>query len=218
LEIFDPVLYSRAENNFLLSTLGQPPVVALQSLPPNVNIKAVKPVLDRVFELQQLQEHSNQSWVGVEAVKAKIQTYLEQSAKWAAEKRRGRPRYPSMFSFDQRGKAHRSGPGSDSGRVRTYFNEKGERIPFAIDLTNATEQVWAPDWIAVAANDEPKAGLKVDSDKRRIECLICGHTESFNTESRASFNAARARISRHLRSAKTQPEAHREVHTAEFGA
>lgn len=215
--IFDPVLNSEEENAFLLEAVGQPPVVALKQVPPGVNPNQVRPILERVYELQELEKHAGEKWVGVEAIKAAIKTYQEQSAKWAADNRRGRPRFPSLYSFDSRGRAHRYGPGSDSGRVRTYFTDKGERKPFAVELIPSEVAEWAPDWIqAVAQADEPGDGLTVNYDKNRIECF-CGHTEQFKAESRGSYNAARARMSKHLRSATEEAARHREVHTAVFG-
>ncbi len=215
---FDPVSYSFVENRFLLEHLGKPPIVAMQALTPPINPRAVKPIIDRVYELEELRKHSGQEWVGVEKVKDAIRTYLAQVEKWEKDRRRGAPRFPSLYTFDARGRAHRYGPGSDSGRIRTYFDSKGNRIPFAIDLVATdAEAEYVPEWIAAPAPTEKKLELIVDPDKRRIECSVCGHTESFNPESRASFNAARARISKHLRKSTDNIDLHRELHTAEFG-
>lgn len=217
MDIFDPVDYSIEENEFLLENIGKPPVVALGLVSRDVNPRAVKPILDRVYELVETEKHSGTPWCGTDTVKEKIQAYLNRSARWAADRKRSRsaPRFPSMHSFDSRKRAHRSGPGSDSGKVRTYFDEKGERVPFAVELVPQGDTEWSPEW--VKADLPPKgAGIQVNQDANRVECF-CGHTESFNPESRGSFNAARARISKHLRQAKVDVEQHREVHTNEFG-
>lgn len=217
MDIFDPVDYSVQENAFLLDNVGKPPVVALAAVPQNVNPKAVRPILDRIYELVEVEKHSGTPWCGTEAVREKIQAYLNRSDRWAADSKRakGAPRFPSMHSFDSRKRAHRSGPGSDSGKVRTYFDAKGERVPFAVELVSQGDVEWNPEWVKA---DQPAsgAGITVNQEKNRIECF-CGHTESFNPESRGSFNAARARTSKHLRSAKVEVEKHREVHTSEFG-
>jgi hypothetical protein len=120
-----------------------------------------------------------------------------------------------MHAYDGKGRPHRQGVGSDSGQVRTYFDAAGQRVPFAIELVPTGQAEWHPEW---AKADEASDGLKVDRDNRRIECLICGHTEAFNPDSRGSYNAARGRISKHLRSATIEVERHREVHMTEFGS
>lgn len=214
-ETFDPVLYSINENKFFLEALGKPPVVALREMPTNLNARAVEPLLRKVYELEQLREHEGVQWVGVEALKEKIEAYLRENAKWKADALRFKraPRWPSMFSFDTKGRAHRGGVGSDSGRVRTYFNDVGERVPFEIPFSGEINDEWGG---PVGTEVAPKSLLKVNNDLNRIECGICGHTESFKAESRTSYNAARARISKHLRKATTNVDEHRELHVQEF--
>jgi hypothetical protein len=215
INVFDPAVYSNAENQFLVDHLGEPPILALRQLPPNVNPKAVKPLLDRAYELNQLQAEDGTLWAGVEAMKTASLTWLRENAKWKQTHARNRraPRWPSLYSFDARGRAHKGAPGADSSVIRTYFNEKGERLRFEIPLfpENAIE------WVAPGQTEQPMdKRLKIDGEKNRIECF-CGHTESYKADSRSSFNAARARISKHLRTAKESVEDHREVHTLEFG-
>lgn len=241
---FNPVSLSNAENQFLLEWLGKPPVVAMKAItgvrnpaahpkdknpliyPDGVVPAAIKPILEGVYELQEMEKHEGTKWVGVEKVKSAIQTWLSQNAKWKFDHDRTRgkaPRYPSMYSFDARGGAHLGGPGSDSGMVRTYFGPAGERIPFEIDLVDAQSFAWTPpSYVEQGIAD---VRLKIDSEAHRIECLVpmndgttCGHTESYKTESRSSYNAARARMSKHLRKATKEVEAHRELHTLEFGS
>jgi hypothetical protein len=214
IQTFDPTLFSFAENEFLLRNLGKPTIVALEDLKFPVNPRAVKPLLDRVNDLEQLKAHTGADWCGIEAVKAAIQVYLKENAKWASMHKRNKraPRWPSLYSFDARGKAHRAASGSDCHRVRTYFNEKGERVPFEIYLIPDNVAEWIPPSVEQPLDKR----LIEDSEKNRIECF-CGHTESFKQDSRASRAAARARISKHLRTAKDRVEEHREVYTLEFG-
>ena len=221
---FDPVVYSDKENEFLLENLGKPAIVALRSpLPSGVNLKAVKPVFDRVRELEELQTHEGVKWVGVDAIKKSIETWLKTNSKWGSDARRNKraPRWPSLHSFDAKGKAHRAGPGSDSDRIRTYFGPAGERIPFALTLV----EDYIPEWVAPGFTEQSmEADLFVDAESHRIECRvpvdgsICGHTESYKAESRASYNAARARMSKHLRKATKEVETHRTLYTNEFGS
>lgn len=212
---FDPALYSIAENEFLLASVGTPSIVALKTAPSvGVNIRAVKPVLDRIMDLTDQEKHDKTPWCGLEAVRSAITTYLAQMDKWSTDQRRGAPRFPSTYTYDVRGRRFRSGPGSDSAAVKTYFAPDGTRKEFAVDLVLSVAPEWNPDW---AKADEPKGGLVNNAAQTRIECF-CGHTESYKIDSRQSYNAARARMSRHLRKATTDVDQHRETHTNEFGS
>lgn len=247
LNTFDPVDYSIEENKFLLEHLGEPPVVALKSIraerlvsphpkdaspfyyPDGVNPKAVKPIIDRVYELEELEKHEGvpeggQPWVGVERLKQAIRVYIEKSEKWKADTKRGGPRFPSLYTYDARGGRHLNGPGSDSGKVKTYFDEAGKRVPFAVSLFAVEESDWSPEW-SQADLPSIKSALKHDEAMHRFECGVvgadgqpCGHTESYNTNSRASMAAARGRMSKHFRTATFEVTQHREAHTMEFGA
>lgn len=236
-EFFDPVNFSIEEGAWLLDHLGEPWIVAGRTIraeklpnpnprdknpvwyPDGVNPNAVKPVIDRVYELIELESRTGVTWSGVEVLKQALQVYLDQHKRWTEDKRKGAPRFPSLSSYDTKGRPHLSGPGSDSGKVKTYFGPGGERKEFKVEYVPTGQGTWVADWAEkVAEVDQPVAGLNVNKEQRRIECF-CGHTEKFNPDSRASFNAARARISKHLRSDSTQEfvEQHRELHTAEFG-
>src|SRR3990167_7378858 len=228
---FDPVEFSLEEGAWLLQHLGEPWVVASREIhptrnlaadprkdknpiiyPDGVNPNAVKPVIDRVHELEQLKAHNGSPWAGVDALKTAIEAYLTQARRWQADKRKGAPRFPSLASYDTKGRPHVSGPGSDSGKVKTYFARDGVRKEFRVEYVPSGQGQWVAEWAEqVAEVDQPVIGLIVNKDQRRIECF-CGHTEKFNPESRASFNAARARISKHLRADKVQEfvEQHRE--------
>lgn len=244
---FDPVKFSRQECDFLIRNLGKPSVVALKEIKGIVNPAAqrgvdgrikdtnpviypdgvvpanVKPVLDGIYELIELEKHEGLKWVGIEAVKTALNTWVREDSKWeeAYNRTRGRaPRYPSLYAWDARGQGHWAGAGSDSGQVKTYFGPAGERIPFQIDLIYEARQDWTP---PVAEDRQFKSALFLDDKAHRIECRVpnpdgtfCGHTENYKPDSRASYNAARARMSKHLRKATVEADAHRELHTLEF--
>lgn len=217
--VFDPVQLSLEECAFMLEAVDKPPIVAMARVPAGVNPRAVRPLLERFAELQALQDHGEGEWIGTPAIKSAITAYLTQATRWAEDKRRGRPRFPSMHTYDSRGRAHYQAAGSDSGQVRTYFAPDGSRVPFAVGLIPSSTVQWTPDWApeGAATINTPKT-LKIDSANNRIECGVpnCGHTESYKPESRSSFNAARGRMSRHLRSTTDRTDDHRELHTLEF--
>lgn len=235
LDRFDPVDYTVESNKWLLIHLGEPWVIAGRDIhpqrldnpargdknpihyPDGVVPAEVKPIIDRVYELEELRNLKGEGWIGLDELKGSIVTYIEQAEKWAADKRRGAPRFPSLHTYDAKGRPHRGGPGADSGKVKTYFNRLGERLEFAVELVPSGQGAWVADWAdKVADMDQPTEGLKVNHELARWECF-CGHTEKFKEDSRSSFNAARARMSKHLRTATDETSKHREIHTVEFG-
>lgn len=249
-DVFNPVKYSLEENEFLLKHLGEPYSVAAKSFNPQINPNparnkegtvidrnptiypdgvipaSVKPIIDRVYELIDLEKRGEQ-WVGVGKVKERIQVYLDQQKRWMSDKKRfpRAPRFPSMSSFDAKGKPHRGGPGADSGVVSTYFDAKGNRHPFELDLIGNRETGgWTPEWAEKVPEEReviPESatrGLTHDVGNHRLECPICKHTESYKVDSASSYNAARGRISKHLRNETKEQELHRELYTNEFGS
>lgn len=213
--IFDPVKLSLEENAFLLEHLDEPIVVAMPKVGPGIAPKAVRDILTRVQELEALKKHEGQDWVGTEAMRKAIRTYMTFANKWANEKRKGRPRFPSMHSYDSKGRPHRGGVGADSGVVKTYFNNEGQRVPFQIELVPDNIPEWHPEWVK-ADEPAPSSGITVNHELNRIECF-CGHTVQFKAESRGSYTAARGRMSSHLKKAKVEVDRHREIRELEFG-
>lgn len=213
---FNPVNYSVEECNYLLGNVGLPPAIAVRNITAGVNPKAVLPAISRLYELAELAKHTGLLWCGLDPIKDSIKAYLEQAEKWSLDRRRGAPRFPSMASYDQRGRAHKQAVGSDSQFVKTYFNAQGQRVPFAVTLVEEGQDEWKPEW---TGSDEPAAGsgLVVNAELNRIECF-CGHVEKYKADSRGSYNAARGRISKHLRNATEEVDRHREIHTNEFGS
>lgn len=243
---FNPVQYSLAECQFLLDHLGEPPFKALQSIRavplPNPNPKdknpvwypdgvipaSVMPILTRVYELIDLEAKGVMQWVGLDVLRETLSVYISEQAKWLRDKQRypRAPRFPSMHSFDGKNRPHKGGPGSDSGVVSTYLDKDGKRVPFAVDLVEARETGgWVPEWAAkpgptMAAVDVPVSATKAivdDAENNRFECPICKHTESYKADSQSSRNAARGRMSKHLRTDTRETSLHRELYTNEFG-
>ena len=217
MDTFDPVKYSREENQFLLENVGKAPIVALNGLSKEgVNPRAVRPVLQEVYDREQLREQSGVSWAGIEAIKEKINDFVTLDTKWEQDwvNSRGRiPRFPTMYVKDGKGKYHWGGPGSDSDQPKHYTKD-GEVKAFELDL-NYGEDTDAGDSLSTVSST---LSLLHDEGKHRLECPICNHTESYKGESRSSFNAARARMSKHLSRAAEEQSLHRELYTIEFGA
>lgn len=208
---FNPVIYSLEENAFLLAHLGEIPAIAFDGgIPMGVNVTTMRPVLERVSDLNQLQDTKGKPWVGVSVLKEAITTYLNQQESWLEIQRRGGPRFPSMHTFDGKGRPHYQGPGSDSHTISTYFGKDGKRHPLAVELLSS-DSAWVAPWTEGGLKEAPKE-LIIDSEKNRVECAVCHHTETFKDNSRSSFNAAKARMSKHLKSTTNEVDIHREYY------
>ena len=214
---FNPVLYSTEENQFLLENVGLPPIVALNKpIPQGVNSRAVRPILQEVFDREQLRTISRVEWLGVEKLSQAIKTWLTMDAKWALEHQRTRgrvPRNPSMYVQDGKGKYHLSASGADSNMPRTFVDADGNRHLFEVPLDGDLDETFNE----IVSKEAPKSVID-DKVNRRIECPICQHTESYKTESRQSYNLARSRMSKHLKKATDETSLHRELYTNEFGS
>lgn len=221
----EPARLSEEEHEFLLAHVGEPPIVAFKGS--NLNpgqIAAVKPIIESVHELITLEQHDGAKWCGVEAVKEGIRVYLRETRKCLEQAQRLRNKAqrvmaqsPSMYTIDGKGKFHWAGPGSDSDFPRTYFTKDGKRKVFKIELFPSFAEDYVPYWVEGAVKEVPKELIE-DPEKNRIECAICAHTESYRSESASSYNAAKARMSKHLKKPKSEPEMHQEYHTNVFGS
>jgi len=70
IDAFDPAALSLPENRFIIEHGGKPPaVVARIPLPVGVNAKAVMPVIEKIYALDEVAKHDKEPWVGVEALK-----------------------------------------------------------------------------------------------------------------------------------------------------
>jgi hypothetical protein len=218
-DIFDPVALSLDENQFIIDHGGKPPaVVARVAMPPGVNSRAVMPVIEALYALDEVQKHDHIPWVGLMAVKARCQLYCDQHAEWTRMKARGGarfPTFPTMAGWDSRGNPSLGSTGSDSGHVRTYFDEHGDRQRLALQLRGGPESpIDLPRWVkqTVAYTE-----LITNDTEGWIRCPVCQVTEKYQNDSQSSRNGAQSRMAKHLLSAKEHIEAHRDLHLKVFG-
>jgi hypothetical protein len=201
MEIFDPVLYSIAENRFFLDHLGESPVAVMQSpLPKGVQPTSVQEVLGTIYELDELEKHRGTSWIGHQPIQSSIEIYLREWDRWAEDAKRGAPRFPTLYAWDGKGRPHRGGVGADSSRVTTYMDKDGKRQPFRVELHATTAQDFQPSW--VKKEDPLPDALVEDAVKGFIQCPLDGWTTNYNPDSRAAYNVARARVARHCKTSK----------------
>lgn len=212
-DTFDPVLLSLEENQFLIDHLGKAPAVVRRvPVPPGVNPKAVYPVIEELYALAEVEKADGVEWSGFDAVRDRCKTYLAQIAQWGVMKQRAGktfPTHPSMAEWDGRGRPRVGASGSDAHRVRTYFDESGQRQKFAVSLHDEGPAFQVP-W---SKSVKVYTALVVDEEKGSITCPICNHAETFDHDSPSAMGMAKTRMARHLTSAKKDIEAHRALHT-----
>lgn len=235
---FEPAMYPLEVNEFIIEHGGEPPERAFaQGLPGKLTLTVdgagnqrqtglcqadVYPIIDSLYRLDQAERHSGHPAHAVPAAKAAAKVYLRVVKEIDAERKRGGPPNPSMFSWDSRGKGFHYGPGSDSEFMRTYFDADGVRKPLGVDLIPRDRTEYKPSWVGKQAAvpydlksewkeilDDPEHGI--------LTCPICRFSQNYRLDSSASRNVARGRMSKHLRRPNTELEAHRALYTFEFG-
>lgn len=232
-EEFEPGMFSPADLHFLLEHMEDAPIAAWHEFDPDdkktkgVSFARLKPFHERLYELEELRRHREVEWAGFEAIKASIAAFLlwDDRSREIARRSRGVYKHPSMFVWDDTGKAHKYGIESDSGEmVRTEILDTGERRPFKVKLTMRPEDVltatltdvmpWVKAKRAEMAQDKLETGSK--GQMGWIRCPICQHTEEFKSSSPGSKNTARSRMGRHLKRASEQVNRHRLLYSKSF--
>lgn len=232
---FEPALFSHAELRFLLDHLKEPPHAALHGgLPIGVNSTQITSALTQFQELEQLQQYRQIPWAGFDVIADSILRFL------AWEERRqeifrvtGGPNaqngipQASQYEFSANGDAFKFAIGADSAEMaRTEILDDGSRRPFAVKLLQPDGEAMANElskvapWIkrtsgARAANTDT---ITIDRSGKHgtITCSICKKSEEFETAKRSAFLAARSRMAKHLKSAKTDVSQHRLLYRKEF--
>lgn len=242
--VFEPACYSREELDFLLANMEKPPIVALSKpMPAHVNKGTVKPLLEELYDLQQLKTHERREWGfpitdaeseddavhGYEAIKDSIVRYLA----WMERVDLIRDRTeraignPSMFAWDSTGGAFKYGIDSDAGIVRTEILPDGSRRAFGVKLVDRGRRSLkslgdvAP-WVSRSKAEVLKDSVVIDVDPKKshgtLTCSICGKAESFPVQNRSLQNLARSRMSKHLKTEKVEAARHRLLHRKTFEA
>ena len=227
---FEPGLFSNEELAFLLDHIEESSVVALHDVPPSQHIyihpARVAPFLDKLQTLEQLKKMKHQAWCGYTPIKDSILRYVEWQ-KVSAEVLRitGGPRstnaihFPSQYAWDSSGRAFRFGIDADSAElVRTEILEDGSRRPFAVRLLSDGGEKPGLDsvapWVKRAKMQTAAAPGDIIEEvvkgrKGSLVCAICGYAQAYDTAARNQYTMARARMGRHLKTAKDDVARHR---------
>lgn len=217
---FEPALYSLEANKFITEHAGEAPELAFISGIPNGMAQAdIYPIIDKVYRLKQQEQHvAGFRWCGVDAIKSAAERFLKEYGKWSEARKRGGPAYPTLFAWDGMGRGHLHGVGSDSGFARTYFDEQGNRHQLGVDLIPLGDEAYIPEWVKPTVVSAPvNTDLEDDEENGLIRCPICQFTQTYEQGSQARRNMARARVGRHLRTAKKHVEEHRQLYSFVFG-
>ncbi len=219
-DTFDPAILSLEDNQFLIDHLGEPLEVATaKGVPLNVTPAAGLRVLDELYRYGRRCEQSGEPFVGFEALKEACRTFLREHAAMSLNARRHlTPMFPSRYEWDTMGQPHLGGVGSDSHRMRSYFDDHGVRHYFAVRLL--TTQAQKPAWLeAKSTKTAPEyAALDEDTEHGVFSCPICRFAQNYEPGSRSKRALARTRMGKHLKSARREPDQHRQLYTRVFGS
>lgn len=222
--IFDPVLYSKGELEFVLDNLGKSPNVALHGFKrrPGINPVAVREVLEVFKDHEEMEDAHGIEWAGYETIAESIQRWLAWQERCLAIYNAGGPRHPSMHNWDSEATMSKFGIGSDScDRVRAEILDNGERRQFKVQLVGGTDQAtdlmpWLrKDPAAQARAQEDRT--KYDAKKCSFTCGVCGEIIATHQKgSTRSKRTAESKVLKHLKTARVEPARHRAVMRLEY--
>lgn len=229
---FEPAVLSNQELAFLLDHLEEPPHAALfKGTPPGVNPAQIRKTLGQIHDLAQLAVYQQVPWCGFDAIRDSIMRYLG----WDERRREiyrlsGGPHaqqgiaHASQYGWDSTGGAFKYAIGADSAEMpRTEILEDGERRPFGVrmlhpDGEGVTDLSAAAPWIKKIRAAKVTDTLTETRTKTAgaLTCSICLRAEQFDPRSRNAYSGARARMGKHLKSAKTEVARHRALYREKF--
>lgn len=227
---FEPAIHSNAELVFLLEHLEEPPTAALfGTMPVGVNATQIDKTLTTLQQHEQLRVHRGIPWAGYDAIKDSILRYMSwQERSREIQRLTGGAHgnqsvlHPSQYVWDESGAAFKGAVGSDSAEmVRTEILDNGDRRPFTVKLLQAdnidvtAELAKVAPWMAGksvrrAAIDDRIETIE-DAKKKHgsFRCSICMKAEEFTIGNRSQKALAKARMGRHLKSAKSDVARHK---------
>lgn len=230
-ERFEPARYSIPDLHFLMENLGTPPAVAMRkTLAPGVIKVRVKELLTDVYNLEQIRAAEDGFlWAGIDELQDSMQRFLDWHERSLELKRRrvkdasGRLiTHPSMYGWDEDGTAYKFAVDSDSAEmVRTEILNDGSRKAFGVHLLQSAKEKGphiseiAP-WVKGPAKQADRArdavlDIRSEKDSRIafLKCSICDFTQQYDSKDRTTRQRAMARMSKHMRDAKTNQNRHR---------
>jgi hypothetical protein len=219
--LFEPADYAIEELSFTLKHLRESPNVALHDgVPAGVNPLAVKTLLGRLYDLEELRTIKGVPWgwsddgalTGFDAIEDSITRFIKWQEKCLDMQKRGGPRHPSQHTWDSTGAMSHGGIGSDaSEKVRSEITDNGERRKFAVMLhEDGRKRSLRMPW----QKPSPKIGDDaITLDNGVYTCSICQKPiASFDIDKgRPAQNKARKTVREHIRQTKSELQRHRSL-------
>lgn len=223
--VFHPADYSLPELRFLLEHLEESPTVALDGGQPvktprdrSVNLKVgehvinpvqVRPLLQRMYELEELRRVRQKPWAGYDPIRESIERFIAFQENCIEWQKQGHPRHPSMHTWDSTGERYKGGIGSDpSDRIRHEILPNGERRPFEVHLLQSEQSKTKLPWLS---KDAPVNTDRIIHENGIMHCTICDKPiTSYDVAlGRKAANKARAAARKHCKTAKNEIARHR---------
>jgi hypothetical protein len=219
-DTFDPAVLSLEDNAFLIDHLGEPVEQATaKGVPAGVTPASGLRALDELYRYGKRCEANGDPFVGFEALKEACRVFLREHASMMQNARRGvAPKFPSLSEWDAFGQPHRGGVGSDSERMRSYFDAEGNRHFFVVKLMVLSDA--RPEWLLKkqAKTTREFKELIEDTENGVFTCPICKFSQNYEPGSRGRRSMARTRMGKHLKGAKREPDLHRQLYSYVFGS
>lgn len=217
--LFEPADYSIEELTFALKHLRESPNVALHDgVPAGVNPLAVRTLLGRLYDLEELRTVKGVPWgwsddgqlTGFEAIEDSIERFVAWQEKCLEMQKRGGPRHPSQHNWDSTGAMTHGGIGSDaSDKVISEIADDGRRLKFAVMLReDGRKRTVKMPW---QQPPPPLGADKIELENGVYTCTICAKPIcSFDpTKGRREQNKARKIAVDHVRKSTTEIARHR---------
>ncbi len=223
---FIPANYSRAELLWLHEHLGQSVAVAIEDVafPAGVNPHAVEPIIRETHRREEKRQIKGIEWAGFDVIRDSIQRYLAWMNKseqvYTRTKRTANPiRHASQAVLDGRSLILGMVGADSKNCVVSEILPDGSRKSFNIELDDANgesliREVNAdPMGVLLNADKRPAAPvvdqITDDTEHGLLVCPICQYTINYDPKRQSTKAAAKARMGRHLSTAKLEVERHR---------
>lgn len=223
---FEPAAFSAQELRWLGDNMDKPPVVVFREFDPDdpklrgVHRARVEPVVQHMYQLEQLRQFSGIPWAGFEPIREAIVDYMEWNGIALEIRRRGGVANPSQYYWDGSGSPAQYAVSADSCEmVRTRILPDGSRksfkVIYALSPTEALHtslsdiMPWVRDRTTGPEAERDQLVEQIISDTvGSFTCSICSHSKEFIPQEPKTRRMAWAQMARHMSTAKKEQNRH----------